>query len=100
MQDTSLEAYWNEIAPSLGTRQKEVLSVLSAGGSWSNNEIAEKLGKPINTITPRIFELRKAGLVEEAGKRLCGVTSRKVIAWRRVQKVEVRVPARLFSLTN
>jgi hypothetical protein len=40
--------------------------------------------RPINTITPRVFELRQIGLVEEVGKRKCRVTDRTAIAWKAV----------------
>lgn len=102
-QPTSLSAYWNEIQPRLGERQREVFRIITAyGGDWTNSEIAAHSKKPINTITPRIFELRKLGLVEESQKRICKVTGRRVIAWKRVQKAPVvaqepRVAVPLFN---
>lgn len=80
-QPTSLSAY-HEIKPTLGERQKEVYEILSLYPDLTNTEISEKLGLPINSITPRIFELRKYGKVEESCKRKCRVTGRTVIAWR------------------
>lgn len=102
MQETSLRAYFNEIHPRLGERQQEVLAAFVLGArDWTNSELSQCLRKPINTITPRVFELRAAGLVEEAGKRICKVTGRKVLSWRRVQKVEAmsqpRVAVPLFN---
>jgi Response regulator containing a CheY-like receiver domain and an HTH DNA-binding domain len=81
MQQTSLDTYW-DIESKLGNRQVKVLEFLS---HWkyglTNNEIARELGIPINQITPRVFELRQKGLVEEACKRSCSVTGRTALVW-------------------
>jgi hypothetical protein len=49
---------------------------------FTNNELAEFLQWPINIVTPRIFELRAKGKVEESSRRPDGVTGRRAIAWR------------------
>lgn len=79
MQTTSLIAYRDEVKPHLGERQKAVYDVLTH--DMTNSEIAQRLQSPINTITPRIFELREKKLVREWGKRKCKVTGRLAIAW-------------------
>jgi hypothetical protein len=38
--------------------------------------------RPINRVTPRVFELREIGLVEEVGKRKCHDTGGTAIAWK------------------
>lgn len=81
IQDTSMEAYQN-IKPELGSRQKVVLDVIRHLNSPTNVEISRYLGLPINTITPRVNELRKKGLVCNAGKRNCSITGSMVYAWR------------------
>ena len=48
----------------------------------TNSEIAASLHAPINTITPRVWELRRLGLVVEACRRECRVTGRRCIAWK------------------
>jgi hypothetical protein len=47
----------------------------------SNMEIAERLKKPINTITPRVFELRQKGRVKNCGTARCPVTGKTVNVW-------------------
>jgi len=82
MQTTSLEAY-NEIRKTLGNKQAEIFNVLLQNGkSMTNSELAKKLEWSINTVTPRIFELRGLNLVTEDTKRPCLITGRRAIAWR------------------
>ena len=81
MIDTSLDSF-SSIKPTLGSRQKAVFDVLSYLDRATNSEIAKYMGLPINTITPRVNELRKKGLVRDAGKRICKVTGSQVHAWR------------------
>lgn len=82
MQPTSLEAY-EEVKKTLGTRQLRVLEKLDYNPTaMTNTELAYAMDLPINTITPRIFELRQKGLVKEHEKRKCTITGRTAIAWR------------------
>lgn len=65
--DTSLMAY-DELQPSLGRRQQEVLDVIRVFGPVSNEEIARHLHLPINCVTGRVHELReKHHLVKSDG---------------------------------
>ena len=81
MIDTSLDAF-QSIKPELGSRQKVVFDVISYLGTPTNTEINNYLGIPINSIVPRVNELRKKGLVRDAGKRECKITGRLVHCWR------------------
>ena len=83
MQVTSLETY-EKIKKELGRRQAKVLEIFDAYNhrTLTNTEIAAILEWPINTVTPRVFELREKGIVKEDCKRKCGVTGRTAIAWR------------------
>ena len=74
MQQTSLEAYWNFTKPKLNERQKAVLEALEEIFPASNKQLAEHLQWPINSITPRVLELRTKGVVVKAytGKDLTG----------------------------
>lgn len=82
IQSTSLEAY-NDIRDSLGERQKLVYNTIkSAKRPVCNQEIADYLRKPINTITPRVNELVKLELVIEAGREIYPPTNRRVIFWK------------------
>jgi predicted transcriptional regulator len=81
IQTTSVLAYYSQLQ-TLGDRQIEVYKKLKEMGSATNNELAHALGKPINTITPRVFELREKGIVEECMKRACNITGRTAICWQ------------------
>lgn len=82
IQDTSLQAYYNEVKPTLGERQRVVYEALKTKEDITNTELSLLLDWPINTVVPRVNELRKIGLVEDAGKRICRVTGRSVHSWR------------------
>jgi len=85
VQKTSLEAY-EEIKSTLGDRQTQVLKLLeSIDRPLTNSEIAQQLGWSINRITPRVFELREKGLVEEDKKKPCPITGRNALTWRIVK---------------
>jgi hypothetical protein len=55
---------------------------------YSNRQIAAIMGRPINTVTPRIFELRAAGVVVLAGKRKDLYSGVTVSHWRIASEVE------------
>lgn len=81
MQTTSLKAYAEEIEPTLGYRQDMVLKALQNVGPMTNKETARYLEMEINSITPRMNELVKMGLVGEVDKRHCKITGRTAIVW-------------------
>ena len=82
IQQTSIKSF-QSIIPELGARQRLIFRFLSARSeqSFTNLEISSSLGLPINSVTPRIFELRKIGFVVERDRRLCSVTGRLSICW-------------------
>lgn len=82
LQQTSLLAYHNDVKPTLGQKQARVLNAVKALGSACNQEIADYLRLPINSVTPRVFELRAMGKVEMDRKDIYPATNRKVIYWR------------------
>lgn len=70
VQTTSRLSYARDVFPNLGDRQHEVYEAIrTASHSLTNSEIAQYLGNAINTVTPRVFELRGMGLVVEDTKR-------------------------------
>ena len=81
LAQTSLFAYRAEIKPTLGERQRAVYEALKTRANFTNCEMATWLSAPINTITPRMGELRKIGLVRSAGVRKCNITGRNVLCW-------------------
>lgn len=93
IQDTSLQTYLKNIYPNLGHRQAIVLHYLrNASVALTNAEIADALARPINEITPRTNELRKMGLVIDAGRRKCRITGNTAHQWK--AKYPVLPPAR------
>lgn len=91
IQDTSLFAY-SVATQNLGAKQKQVLDALRYFPDATNAEIAAHLAWTINRVTPRMGELRKQGLVLDAGKRRCKVTGSTAHAWK--AKHAVLPPAR------
>ena len=83
IQQTSLEAL--QALENRGDKQRMVYEALDVLGEACNLEIARYLNRAINTVTPRTNELVKAGLVEEAGKRVNPITNKNVIYWRIVK---------------
>lgn len=71
--------------PELGRLQREVLDVITSG-TCTTEEIAEKLGKYVHSITGRVFELREMGYVEFAGSTVSEKTRRTVSLWKVSQK--------------
>ena len=82
VQETSKDAYHGEVVPKLGAKQREVLSVLEKFEDMTNKEISDYIGNPINTVTPRILELRKKGEVVLSQIRLDKTTGMKAMAWK------------------
>lgn len=78
--DTSLQAF-EDLQPVIGVRQSQVFAILKSLGPSSNMELARALGWSVSCVTPRIVELRKLGLVRDAGVRACKVTTRLVHTW-------------------
>lgn len=89
VRQTSLEAY-HDIKDSLGERQSEVLKCLQVLGVGNNRMIAERLGLAINSVTPRVKELRELGLVVEAGRSVCPYSKRRTIFWKVKETDEVK----------
>ena len=73
-------------------RQKEVLDRLRFFPDVTNMELAVSMGWTVNRITGRVGELRKLGLVLDAGKRPCKITGGTSHCWK--AKHPVLPPAR------
>ncbi len=86
IQSTSLHAYNTEVRPTLGARQKTILEAIqelqNEHENATNTEISEHLNFPINTVTPRVFELRQKGYLTESVTRPCRATGRRAKTWR------------------
>jgi hypothetical protein len=80
-QQTSLAAY-QEIQSEIGRKQTYVLIMLKNLEVANNTILAKKLGWSINTVTPRVLELREKGMITQDSIRDCPITHRKTIFWR------------------
>ena len=83
MQETS-QMSLKELKPILGERQKQVIKALIYLGEANNREIAEYLHLPINSVTPRVMELRSFGRVESVRTKEDQITKRQTLLWRLV----------------
>ena len=80
VQETSLQAY-KEAKKKLGDHQAIVWATIDAHGPISNKQIATLLGWEINSVTPRVLELRALEQVKYAGQRLDPKTNRPEMLW-------------------
>lgn len=93
MQDTSLTAYYGEVLDSLADKHRQVLRVFAENPAmdFTNAELSRELEWPINTVTPRVYELRGEDrhvpidhdnpLIVKTQRRQCTVTGRSALAW-------------------
>jgi len=98
MQSTSLLAYASEIKYDLAPRHKEIIKIFRDNPTmtFTNNELLREIRRndpirEINSVTPRVYELRGKGndnpyrlhpFLIESYKRECDVTRRMAIAWQ------------------
>jgi len=85
LRTTSLLAYAKALE-NLGERQMQVLVVIDKLEPCNNLMISNSSGLPINTVTPRVNELKKKGLIKEDKIDVCPFTGRKTIFYKRVKK--------------
>lgn len=79
-QQTSLFAF-NEVKPHLGQMQAKVYKEIVLHPGIDNLGIAQRLSMPINSVTPRVKELREMRRVREAGKQMNSETGRPTMRW-------------------
>jgi len=85
VKETSLEAY-DEVKENLGERQLKVLNALRKIQPATNSMIAKYLNLPINTITPRMHELRnQKKRVTYTFTDVCPITKRKAMFWKEIK---------------
>lgn len=65
MHHNSIHQFVNLVAPTLRPRQVRVLEMYEDGGSYTDQEVAGKLGVEVHTISGRVGELVKLGILEE-----------------------------------
>jgi hypothetical protein len=86
----SREAYgrMSSVSPKDHPVYKFLKSAGAGSDGYSNRQIALIMRRPINTITPRIFELREAGVVVLAGRRVDPYSGVTVSCWRIATEAE------------
>jgi len=85
VQETSLLAY-AEVIENLGERQRLILLAIDKISPCNNTQIAEYLKIPINSVTPRVWELRKKKMVKLNKIDECPRTHRQSMFWERIKK--------------
>jgi DNA-binding NarL/FixJ family response regulator len=78
MHINSLFQWRENVKPTLTKRQQEVLNVYEYGGGFTDEDVAEKLGYPINRISGRVGELIKLGKIRELKKEETKIRGRRV----------------------
>jgi len=78
---TSLDAFIELEPMYLGRKQKAVLGFIRRYGPINNRELSVVTGWPINTITPRVQELRRMGFVFCHHEEIDPVTNRITLMW-------------------
>ena len=88
MQDTSLSVYFREVLPDINEKQLAILRLFQETPTmnFTNWEIHDELGWEINSVTPRVYELR--GL----DKRFPLVRPILIFSERRANRIKRRSP--------
>lgn len=82
VRSTSRLAYKEEMESGYIHNLKARVYGVIASDSSTIREIAERLEKSPNVISPRVMELRTEGMVISAGKRKCEVSGKLAYAWK------------------
>lgn len=77
--ETTLESYLQ--LTDLGERQRMVYNIIKLYPGLCNRQYGEIMHIPINTVTPRVKELRALGLVRQGEKKYDKLTNRWVMTW-------------------
>ena len=72
------------LQPDLGRLQSIVFDTIKACPGVSNHDISRILCRPINTVTPRVNELRKMGIVVFSHYKVDDVSGMRVMCWKPV----------------
>ena len=82
MKKTSVKACKQLIkSGKLSPRKGEVLTALAKSGPMTATEVSMTLGVPRDSVSPRIAELRRNGLVKTTKTTTCDVTGKTVSVW-------------------
>lgn len=91
---TSINCYHGIVQDKKGAQHALILGVMSAGVTYSMQELAARTGLQTSTLSARLFELRESCSVEHADKRRCSISGVMIAPHRLVVQ---RGQVRLFS---
>ena len=72
--ETSIACYHGLVQDKKGAQQAQILAAMSAGVTYSMQELAARTGLQTSTLSARLYELRESGSVEHADKRRCSIS--------------------------
>jgi hypothetical protein len=72
----------DRIRPKTPTLREQVLTVLSRG-CFTADEVAERMGKSVLAVRPRVAELGAAGALVDTGMRRKNASGANAIVWRK-----------------
>ncbi len=85
MQGTSLDAFYKHLN-TFGPRQQAIITFFqrNARHTFTNLELSRALNWPINSVTPRVKELREKGVLLLDCVRTCtaSATHESAMAWK------------------
>jgi len=85
MAETSRMA-WEAIRPDVGKRQRAIINFMLEHTTpdrpdWTSKELSQAIALPRDSVSNRLNELKKQGLVVVSRIRPCSYTYRNVQAW-------------------
>lgn len=75
----------------LSERRMQVFTALCRDGASTSSEVAASLGEPRDSVSPRIAELSRMGIVRECGYDICSVTGRAVKRWEAINAMPSKI---------
>lgn len=81
VQDTSLEAYYEDVLPNIGDRQRTVFNAIMELKEATDAELAVFLGLDNRSVAPRRNELMHMNRVIQVDKRKCKITGKTAKVW-------------------
>jgi Mn-dependent DtxR family transcriptional regulator len=84
IQDTSISALHEE-KRNHSNQKIFITNLLSVYGTLTNKEISRIAKLETSSVSGRVNDLRKEGLVSFCEKRICSISGKRVNAWRLIQ---------------
>lgn len=68
----SLSAWYEQVVPTLPERRRLVFEAIKTLGKATLQDVSLALNRPLNALSGRLTELKRAGLIKEVGKKQIG----------------------------